>query len=194
MRVTIVPSDNAVLVDFRPLNTLDLSELNPNIHAIQWNNDVGHIEYKDGRPNEIITDTLLLDDIIARHAAAIYAMDHPVFTIDELKIKQKNRIKASFAAAPSAGLMTSLGFVVDADRQDKSNVEELLDYCLRMGLPGTDQFRIHDNSFLAASVADLKTIINEIQEFGLGLYATKWQREMAIDAATTEAEIVAITW
>jgi hypothetical protein len=194
MRVTIVLSDNVVLVDFKALNTLDLSELDPGIHAIQWNNDAGHIEYTDGRENEIIADTLLFDNIVARHAEAIYAIEHPVFTLDEMKTRQKGLIKASFGAAPLAGLMTSLGYRVDADRQDKSNVEELLDYCTRMGLPGTDQFRIHDNSFVAVSIADLQTIINEIQVFGLGLYAIKWTRELAIDAATTADQVTAIVW
>ena len=55
MKLTIVPSDNAVCVD--GAGTLHLSwEGTPtNIHAVQWENESGWIEYNDGTPNEDIT-------------------------------------------------------------------------------------------------------------------------------------------
>ena len=55
MKLTIVPSDNAVCVD--GAGTLHLSwEGTPaNIHAVQWKDESGWIEYNDGTPNEDIT-------------------------------------------------------------------------------------------------------------------------------------------
>ena len=49
MRVTIVADDGKVGVD-RVFREVDLSSLNPNIHAVQWDGVKGHVEYKDRRP------------------------------------------------------------------------------------------------------------------------------------------------
>ena len=49
MRVTIIKDDGVVGVDgvFR---TVDLSTLDPTIHAVQWNGSVGYIEFSDEKP------------------------------------------------------------------------------------------------------------------------------------------------
>ena len=193
MKVTIVPPDDIVIVDGYPLRGLDLSSLT-GVHAVQWDGESGHIEYVDARPNEAITSIAAFESILNAHASERYLIENPIYTLDQRRQIQITKIKTAFDAAPSLGLQTSLGYRVNATRTDKSNVEELLDYCQRNSLPGTSQFRIYDNSFVAASVANLQTIINEIQEFGLGLYARKWAKETAIEAATTEEAALAITW
>lgn len=55
MRVTIIPEDGIVGVD-RVFRTVDLSGVDRNIHAIQWDSVKrrGEIEYKDRSPNKII--------------------------------------------------------------------------------------------------------------------------------------------
>lgn len=50
MRVTIVPIDQIIIVD-RDLLVFEYST-DSNIHAIQWLDDKGHIEYKDGRAHK----------------------------------------------------------------------------------------------------------------------------------------------
>ena len=61
MRLTIVADDNAVYVGGKAL-TVDLSGLDPAIHAVQWYDTWGEIEYSyDGpdnskKPNERFTD------------------------------------------------------------------------------------------------------------------------------------------
>ena len=49
MRLTIIRSDNMVYVDGEPL-TVDCSSLDPSIHAIQWNDTKGVIEFVDEDP------------------------------------------------------------------------------------------------------------------------------------------------
>ena len=54
MNVCIVNVDKVVMVDGVGLNfeyTLD-----SNIWAVQWDGSTGSVEFKDGTPNEIITD------------------------------------------------------------------------------------------------------------------------------------------
>jgi hypothetical protein len=62
MRVTIVVDDNIVLVDGKPAH-VDLSPLiEDHIHAVQWYDSKGEVEFRaddpmgDREPNERITD------------------------------------------------------------------------------------------------------------------------------------------
>lgn len=60
MRLTIIPVDNMVYVDGRAL-PIDCSAVQSNIHAIQWNQNSGWIEYiqpNDGSTllNQTITE------------------------------------------------------------------------------------------------------------------------------------------
>jgi hypothetical protein len=47
MKVTIVPIDGAVSVDGVGFGNLDLSIVNPLIHAVQWYDTYGEVEFKD---------------------------------------------------------------------------------------------------------------------------------------------------
>lgn len=59
MRLIIVPKDGFVSVDGEGYMNLDLSSLDSDIHAVQWYETEGEIEWKDSRgrmvSNEVIT-------------------------------------------------------------------------------------------------------------------------------------------
>lgn len=63
MNLTIIVSDSVVGIDGK-FKKIDLSNIDKNIHAVQWNGDYGHIEYIDRRPNEIITSIDIFQDVI----------------------------------------------------------------------------------------------------------------------------------
>ena len=54
MRLTIIPSDKAVYVDEVCRQPLDWSGTPVTVHALQWFEVSGWIEYNDGSPNEDI--------------------------------------------------------------------------------------------------------------------------------------------
>jgi len=111
-----------------------------------------------------------------------------------LKKKQKEKVKADFLRIPAKGMISaSLGVKIDSGREDKDNFRELLDYCNRLSLTETD-LRLYDNSFIKVTPAQLQVVIEELQEFGLGLYQKKWAKEAAIDQAADKAAVKAITW
>jgi hypothetical protein len=64
MRLTIVADDGAVGVGGEFISGLDLSALDPTVHAVQWYGEYGEVEFKTvfqgGRPahpeNQYITD------------------------------------------------------------------------------------------------------------------------------------------
>ena len=56
MKLTVVPSDLMVIKDNEGYSVTDLSYLDKNIHAIQWQDTTGEIEYLDNTPNLVIND------------------------------------------------------------------------------------------------------------------------------------------
>jgi len=66
MRLTIIPGDKAIGIGGEFLLKIqeDLSWIPSNIHAVQWNGESGHIEYKDETPNELINDLGIYEQAI----------------------------------------------------------------------------------------------------------------------------------
>jgi hypothetical protein len=58
MRITIVPSDKTIGIDGDFLLSIqqDMSWVPENIHAVQWYDTRGEVEYTDGSPNERIEE------------------------------------------------------------------------------------------------------------------------------------------
>lgn len=56
MKLTIINSDKAVYIDYKPYSQLSLTNIPQEVHALQWKDTEGHIEYNNGMPNEIIKD------------------------------------------------------------------------------------------------------------------------------------------
>lgn len=56
MKLTIIPSDQAVYKDGVSYSGLTLNSIPADVHALQWDNTTGHIEYKNHiKPNASIT-------------------------------------------------------------------------------------------------------------------------------------------
>lgn len=75
MRVSITRADGMVTVDGIAAQ-IDLSDMHELIHAVQWDNDHGHIEFmpdSGGRamPNINITDFAPYEYAVHRHVAAV---------------------------------------------------------------------------------------------------------------------------
>jgi hypothetical protein len=49
MRVTIIPIDSFMAVDGEGYHAVDLSFMDPNIHALQWYDTEGELEIKNNR-------------------------------------------------------------------------------------------------------------------------------------------------
>ena len=57
MKLTIIKNDGAVYKDNVSYDNLSLSTIPNDVHALQWNNDKGHIEFVDNvKANEAITE------------------------------------------------------------------------------------------------------------------------------------------
>ena len=57
MKLTIIKDDGAVYKDNVSFANLSLSTIPNDVHALQWNDDVGHIEFVNNvKANEVITE------------------------------------------------------------------------------------------------------------------------------------------
>lgn len=57
MKLTIIPIDKAVYKDGLCYSDLSLVDIPSDVHALQWDNNVGHIEYKSSAiSNETINE------------------------------------------------------------------------------------------------------------------------------------------
>jgi len=52
-RLTIIPSDGAVYIDVDVYLNLDLSFIDPTVHALQWRDGAGWIEYENSNNVQI---------------------------------------------------------------------------------------------------------------------------------------------
>lgn len=46
MRLTIIADDSAVSIDGEHIDPINLSQLDPTIHAVQWHGEYGEVEFK----------------------------------------------------------------------------------------------------------------------------------------------------
>lgn len=69
MRLTIIADDGVVGVE-RDFREVDLSDLDSDIHAVQWYGSEGQVEYRDDRPNLLITDMSKFQKFVGRWNAA----------------------------------------------------------------------------------------------------------------------------
>ena len=77
-KITIVKSDNTVVVDGYGKSSVDMSGLPSNLWAVEFDStaNTGHIEYDDGTANETITSlTSAMDEVVKVNTDAKTAED-----------------------------------------------------------------------------------------------------------------------
>lgn len=111
-----------------------------------------------------------------------------VFDIDKGKeLKLSELSDAYTTATEDAHCMSKLGFEIDADENARSAITDLIDKG-----EGVD-FCDYHNKFHPVSVDGLKTMKAEVVDHMNGLKAKKWAYRDAINTATTEKELTAIS-
>jgi len=75
-RITIVPSDGIMIVD-GVARDIDMTGIDPTIHAVQWQGTRGEIEYNDTKSHEQIDDITPFDSFLALWTAAVPPIPKP---------------------------------------------------------------------------------------------------------------------
>lgn len=194
--VTVIPSDNLVIVDGVPLVFGFAAPAN--LHALQWHDGAGEMEWTDDI-NHPLTEQDYADDIAPFVAlweaekARLDAEANRPPTLDEAKAAKLSEIKTAFAAAEADGFVeSSLGFRADATRRSIGDIEGLIDLVSSGALPTPVTFRDYDNAYHSLTLDQLNTLRLEVEGRGPLLYARKWELEAAVDAAETVEAVQAI--
>lgn len=90
MKLTIIPSDGAVYINNIVYSKLVWEGAPSNVHALQWKDDSGWVEFNDGSPNQPIS---VLPDWVASAQAAWESANNPPPPTPE-EIQQQNRMQA----------------------------------------------------------------------------------------------------
>lgn len=199
--VTIVPVDNVILVngihlqlDFKPI------EGHEQVHAIQWHDGKGAIEFSDytGRDADYETDVApyvalweaekaRLDAEAAAKKAEYNRLENVVARkLDELNVKLEETKTSS-----AAHITSSTGYVVNANTTAKQNIDGLITAMTAQNL-STVNFMTFDNTLAELTLEQLKTLQLELISYGNNLYAKKWSLRAQIEACTTKEEVDAI--
>lgn len=89
MRVTIIPEDRWIRKDQIEVHLPEWNFNDSNIHAIQWYDNEGEIEYSGNPPkNEIIADISILQPYLA-------ALDEYLIKLEQQKIEEQNQLQIS---------------------------------------------------------------------------------------------------
>ena len=187
--VTVIPSDNLVIVDGVPLVFGFAAPAT--MHALQWHDGAGELEWTDDI-NHPLTEQDYADDVApfvtlweAEKARLEEEANRPP-TLDEAKAAKLSEIKTAFAAAEADGFVeSSLGFRADATRRSIGDIEGLIDLVSSGALPTPVTFRDYDNAYHSLTLDQLNTLRLEAKGRGPLLYARKWELEAAVDAAET---------
>lgn len=76
MRLIIIPEDKLIAINNQYLNCKqDLSWIPTNIHALQWYDTYGEIEYNDGSPNEKIEELGIYQQAVIDHQNEIQRLE-----------------------------------------------------------------------------------------------------------------------
>jgi hypothetical protein len=82
MRVTVIPEDKWIRKDEVSVNLPEWNFHDPDIHAIQWYDTYGEIEWKNPQRNESITDDSILQPYLAALDAYLVVLSTPPLTPD----------------------------------------------------------------------------------------------------------------
>ena len=199
--VTIVPVDNVILVngihlqlDFKPI------EGHEQVHAIQWHDGKGAIEFSDytGRDADYETDVApyvaLWEAEKARldaEAAAKKAEYNRLENVVARKLDELNAKLEETKTSSAAHITSPTGYVVNANTTAKQNIDGLITAMTAQNL-STVNFMTFDNTLAELTLEQLKTLQLELISYGNNLYAKKWSLRAQIEACTTKEEVDAI--
>lgn len=199
--VTIVPVDNVILVNNTPLQ-FDYKPIegHEQVHAIQWHDGKGVIEFSDytGRDADYETDiapyVALYQAEKARldaEAAAKKAEYNRLENVVARKLDELNAKLEETKASSAAHITSSTGYVVNANTTAKQNIDGLITAMTAQNL-STVNFMTFDNTLAELTLEQLKTLQLELISYGNNLYAKKWSLRAQIEACTTKEEVDAI--
>lgn len=165
MRLTIVVEDQAVGID-GVFKNIPITGIDPKIRAVQFDTNVGHIEYNDGTPNAKITDIAQFQAIIDAWEAIV---PQPNLTQQEIDahiaaIKQKEALYPAISKEVADTILSKTWKNLNVDyhyRKTDANI---------IGIYVSSAKGFEDGSGTAALLA-LRSLVELCQASGIPFFA-----------------------
>lgn len=110
-------------------------------------------------------------------------------TLDELKVKKQDELRASFdKASEEAVLTSSLGYKINADSVAKRNIDSLIELMTAASIENVE-FCDYDNIFHNISVSELNVLKLEVIQNANSLYQQKWNYRNYINQVETKEDL-----
>ena len=197
-QVTVVPSDKLIIVNGEAL-IFDWEPIEENIHAIQYHNNSGHIEYEDVSANTSITSEdyetkvkpyvdlwqVEKNRILEEQRKA----EEEYNSVENVRARKLNELNSLFEQAETNGtLESSVGFTIDANERANRDIDGLID-SLEYTKEEKVMFCAADNTFHEVTLEQLKTMKMEVITYGQELYQKKWTYREQINNAQSKEEL-----
>lgn len=212
MKITIIVDDSAVYVDGYVFSDIDMSEVPKNIHALQFNNGEGWIEFKDSTPNERISvlpewavkakeefsikyaeNEQAIKRQEARQEAEAQVSVQPVseeVLLETAKYEQMSLLSVARDIAINKGV-EFLGVFYDSNETSRANM-------LLKLLVTTDgdaiSWRAKNDSIIQLTYSQFKSLIKVIDLYVQEQYEKSWEYKNSVQQATTIEEVRNILW
>lgn len=193
MKFTLVKDDGLVGVDGE-FREVPLGALDPNIRAVQWDGDKGHVEFYVGA-NTVLENLESFSSVIQ----AWYNLTpkpEPEPTLDDLKTLKKISINQSRDSEETGGF-EYLGKVLDSDERSTLRITMAAmtaRLALDVGQPFSIDWVTKDNSVLTLDVYQTLEMPKALAVHGLTVHGKAKYLKGKADNATSPEDLDRIVW
>ena len=201
MKITIVQDDGVVGIDGE-FRQVDLSSLDPLIHAIQFDTtkDRGHIEYDEDesgkrQPNLIITDIAAFQPYIDAWNA-LTPQPAPEPTFEELKEAKRKAINAERDLRETQGFSYN-GALYDCDQRSVDRIfgaSLAAIHAKEVGSLFFIDWTTADNQVVTLNATQVMELANSLALHAGQLHETARELKALVGAATTKEQLDGIVW
>jgi len=192
MRASIIVPDQTVVIDGYGIKGLDLSSLDAETRAVQWNETSGHIELYDGT-NETLESSGMYQSIWDEHAAAKYQIENPTYTVTEIRQALITQLTAARKEQEQQGVVIN-GIRYAGDPGNRQALQEAIAFMDDAGLTEFESWKDSDNVFHASHpLADVRDAYRAIGARRAQLIATEGEYAAQITGGTF-TDLSLVTW
>lgn len=148
--------------------------------------------YEDARPVPSIYQKVVVNPItqVDGKYKQTYTLEYK--SLEEVKALRYEEINKKFdEISETAHVMSSIGFVIDANEKANRDIEGLLKVMKKDGTD-TELFRDYNNEFHSVTLEQLETMQIEVIRNGQYIYKQKWQFCTELEALKKVEDVIAM--
>jgi len=198
MKVTIIPVDGMISIDGE-FRAIDLSGIDASVHAVQYDTgaNTGHIEFVDASKPNMGLGKAKFDKLFYPYIQKWKAQGSiPERTLEQVKIDQRQQINSKRDTLEQSGF-PYLGKNIDSNPVSVQRITvsvQAAQAAISASQPFSVNWTCQDNEILILDAAQMLGMPVALATYANTIHQHAIEKKALIDAATTVAEVEAITW